>query len=74
MTYSRTFNGTFKVEAPNYGFATTVTVTPPELLLHIDHTGRHVLNGLGEYVGTLVYETADPTLPLHPLATRRPPE
>lgn len=63
MTYSRTFKGKFEVEAPNYGFASTPTSVPPEQLIHIDPTGRYVLNALGQYAGTLIYETADPTLP-----------
>ena len=49
-----------KQDAPNYGFVSTPTGVPPEQLIHIDSTGRYVLNALGQYVGTLVYETADP--------------
>lgn len=62
MTYSRIFDG--KIEKCAASHSVVVTTAPgvaPEMLLHIDHTGRYVLNGLGQCVGTLVYETADPT-------------
>lgn len=49
-----------KQDAPNYGFVSTPTDTRPEQLIHIDSTGRYVLNALGQYVGTLVSETDDP--------------